>query len=572
MSEEEGKRLFTLRQGLALFAILAACLTLLLVDGWQAYAAENDRWSARPPSSPNRFSTGTNFTDVPTDHWAREYIETLYEQGYVAGCSESPRMYCPEEGLTRAEMSVFVDRGLHGGGYLPPEPDTSFFEDVPLLEWFAKWVHVLFEEGLTAGCGVDPPLFCPLRIHTRGEATVFFERIRQGVDFDPPQPEQSVYQDVPLDKWYARWIVAAYEDGLVQACEDDANRGDETFRPEESLTRAEAACLMYMAKQLSPPPPVGDGLWISAEALAILPTSGPAWENLLAAAQGDPGDTSLTVRNQANAHTMAKALVYARTGQESYRAEVVDIVMGLIGTEEGGDPLAVWRRLGSYVIAADLVGLPAEKDAVFRAWLDEMLGKKLDGRSVADTHEIRPNNWGTHAGASRAAAALYLGNQAELDRTAQVFKGWLGDRSAYANFKYGDLSWQCDPENPVGINPKGCTKEGHSIDGVLPDDQRRGGGFKWPPPKENYAWGGLQGAVAQAVILYNAGYDVWSWEDQALLRAVTWLHEQADFPAEGDDRWVPHVINHFYGTNFPAATGIDPGKNVGWTDWTHGAR
>ncbi|MFQ5859109.1 MAG: alginate lyase family protein [Anaerolineae bacterium] len=245
--------------------------------------------------------------------------------------------------------------------------------------------------------------------------------------------------------------------------------------------------------------------------------------------------------------------------------------MSIIGTEDGGDPLATWRRLGTYVIAADLVGLPGAQDQTFRDWLRTMQTKKLapGDRSVADTHEIRPNNWGTHAGASRAAVAMYLGDDEELARTADVFKGYLGDRSSYAGFRYGDLSWQCDPNNPVGINPKGCAKEGHSIDGVLPDDQRRGGGFRWPPPEENYVWGGLQGVLMQAVILDRAGYDVWTWEDQALKRAVEWLHNEANFPAEGDDTWQPHIINYYYGTNFPAPVPSRPGKNMGWTDWTH---
>ena len=136
-------------------------------------------------------------------------------------------------------------------------------------------------------------------------------------------------------------------------------------------------------------------------------------------------------------------------------------------------------------------------------------------------------------------------------------------------FRSGELDWQCNPSAPVGINPTGCTRDGHSIDGVLPDDQRRAGGFTWPPPKENYVWEALQGAVVQAVILKRAGYDVFTWENQALRRAVEWLHSQANFPAVGDDTWTPHLINYYYGTQFPAPVPTSPGKNMGWTDWTH---
>ena len=59
-------------------------------------------------------------------------------------------------------------------------------------------------------------------------------------------------------------------------------------------------------------------------------------------------------------------------------------------------------------------------------------------------------------------------------------------------------------------------------------------------------------------------------QDRALLRAFRWLHDQADYPADGDDTWQPHVINHYYGTDFPAQVPASPGKGVGWTDWTLG--
>ena len=65
-------------------------------------------------------------------------------------------------------------------------------------------------------------------------------------------------------------------------------------------------------------------------------------------------------------------------------------------------------------------------------------------------------------------------------------------------------------------------------------------------------------------------FDVFAASDRALYRAVRWLHEQDGFPAEGDDTWVPHLVNHFYGTSFPAPVPSRPGKNMGFTDFTHG--
>lgn len=314
------------------------------------------------------------------------------------------------------------------------------------------------------------------------------------------------------------------------------------------------------------------GIWISPDELAALPISGAAWVNLKSKADQSAGTPDLSNQEDpVNVRVLAKALVYARTGIASYKSEVVAACLAAIGTEKTGRTLALGRELVAYVIAADLVGLPPDKDLMFKGWLRACLIEDLQGLTLVSTHEKRPNNWGTHAGASRVAVAAYLGDTAELDRCAKVFRGWLGDRSGYIGFSFGDLWWQADQASPVGINPRGAQIAGHSVDGVLPDDQRRAGGFTWPPPKENYVYEALQGALVQAVILSRAGYDAWNWQDKALLRAFDWLHVEASFPAAGDDTWQPHVVNYYYGRSFPAPVPASPGKNVGWTDWTHGS-
>ena len=219
--------------------------------------------------------------------------------------------------------------------------------------------------------------------------------------------------------------------------------------------------------------------------------------------------------------TLAVALVYVRTGKASYREKAVDAIMSAIGTEGGGTTLTLGRNLVSYVIAADLVNLRQYDSArynAFSTWLRTVRSRTLRGRTLVSTHEVRPNNWGTHAGASRAAVAAYLGDKADLARTATVLRGWLGDRSAYSGFDYGDLDWQADPQNPVGIVPAGATKQGATLDGALPEEMRRGGGFRVPPRRTEYPWEGLAGAIVQAEILARQGYDSWQWSEQALRR------------------------------------------------------
>ena len=319
----------------------------------------------------------------------------------------------------------------------------------------------------------------------------------------------------------------------------------------------------------APSPEPDPGIWIGRARLAALPTQGPAWDALLLAAQRDTGSPDLSDKSDpVNVLVLAKALVYARSGELRYRQAVIDACRAAMGTE-GGSTLALGRELAAYVIAADLVGLPEPDDRAFRTWLRQVRELPLKGRTLISTHDDRPNNWGTHAGASRIAIAVYLDDRKELERAARVFRAWLGERGFHDGLRYREAWWQADPTAPVGINSSGTSKQGHSIDGVLPDDQRRGGPFAWPPPHENYVYEALQGALAQALLLHRAGYDVWSWSDRALLRAFRWLHDEAHYPAEGDDTWQPHVINYHYDTQFPAPVPARPGKNVGWTDWTH---
>jgi Alginate lyase len=265
------------------------------------------------------------------------------------------------------------------------------------------------------------------------------------------------------------------------------------------------------------------------------------------------------------------------TGGAAYRAKAAAAIAAAIGTEAGGRTLALGRNLASYVLAADLIALAradAALDARFRAWLRQVTAEVLDGRTLISTHEERPNNWGTMAGASRIAVDLYLGDRTDLDRAATVFRGWLGDRTAYTGFAFGEPSWQADPGAPVGVNPPGAAKAGLDIGGALPDDMRRGCSFTLPPCHTGYAWEALQGALLQAELLSRHGYPAFGWGDDALLRAALFLDRlnrlYGGWWADGDDAWQPWVVNHAYGTSFPATTPARSGKILGWTDWVYG--
>jgi len=328
---------------------------------------------------------------------------------------------------------------------------------------------------------------------------------------------------------------------------------------------------------VSPPSDPSDlaGALYSANTVKSLPMSGAAWNTMKAQADKALGSPNISDQDDdTDLNVLAAGLVYARTGEASYRTRVIAVLKAAVQTENGGRTLALARNLPGYILAANLVDLPAVEPAfnedTFKPWLRSLLSENLDGQTLRSTHERRPNNWGTHAGAARVAVALYLGDDAELARAAAVFHGWLGDRSAYAGFEYGDVTWQCDPSKPVGINPT-CAKSGHDIGGALPDDMRRGASFSWPPASTGYPWEALQGAVLEAELLRRAGYDAWNWENKALLRAARFLYDDIGWEATGDDEWQPWLIDARYGTSFRGSAPASTGKNFGWTDWLYGS-
>jgi hypothetical protein len=136
------------------------------------------------------------------------------------------------------------------------------------------------------------------------------------------------------------------------------------------------------------------------EELGSLPTSGSAWNNVKDEADSSAGTPNLSDQDQRNNVTvLAKAMVFARTGQESYRSEVRQQLGMAIDTELGGRTLALGRELVAYVVAADLIDLknydPTFDNNSFRPWLRRTLTEDLSGKTLISTHEDRPNNWGS---------------------------------------------------------------------------------------------------------------------------------------------------------------------------------
>src|SRR5262249_18510171 len=125
----------------------------------------------------------STFTDVPADHPFFRFVQAIFAAGITGGGSANPPLYCPDDQGSRDQMALFRLRGIHGASYQPPPATGTMFNDVPASLPFADWIEQLAHEGITAGCSLNPPLYCPADGVTRAQMAVFLLRARHGADY-----------------------------------------------------------------------------------------------------------------------------------------------------------------------------------------------------------------------------------------------------------------------------------------------------------------------------------------------------------------------------------------------------
>lgn len=116
--------------------------------------------TSSPPTTPT-------FDDVTqlSHPAAYAFVEAMAAAGYTSGCSANPPLFCPNDAVTRAQLAVFLVRGL---GLDPAQATTTpFFDDVPVSHPFFGAVQLMASEGLMEGCQATS--FCPDTPITRGE-------------------------------------------------------------------------------------------------------------------------------------------------------------------------------------------------------------------------------------------------------------------------------------------------------------------------------------------------------------------------------------------------------------------
>jgi uncharacterized protein YoaH (UPF0181 family) len=210
---------------------------------WQLVNALNAQGQVIGDSSFFSFTYKTGpvsqFADVPSTYWAYSWIDRLYSAGITSGCGTNPLIYCPEDSVTRAQMAIFLERGMNGSTFTPPAGTGIVFTDVPLSYWAVNWIEKLYADGITSGCGTNPLIYCPESPVTRSQMAVFLLRAKYSDAYIPPAVGNSTgFNDVLVTQWAAAWIKQLAAEGITSGC------GSGNYCPDDSVTRAQMAVFL----------------------------------------------------------------------------------------------------------------------------------------------------------------------------------------------------------------------------------------------------------------------------------------------------------------------------------------
>lgn len=199
---------------LSLLLSIAMCLTLLPL-GTQAQAAY--------------------FRDVPSSHWAKEYIDEAVDLGLFNGTGDN--QFSPSAAMTRS-MFVTVLCRLDGG-----EAESSAnFTDVPRGSWYSDAVAWASENSIVTGTGGGR--FSPKANVTREQLITILYRYLNAAGAALEDSGTSVtFRDSSSISSYARPAVQAMKDAGIIGGKPDSY-GGYRFDPRGKATRAEVASIM----------------------------------------------------------------------------------------------------------------------------------------------------------------------------------------------------------------------------------------------------------------------------------------------------------------------------------------
>jgi hypothetical protein len=173
--------------------------------------------------------TGSSYSDVPNNHWAKEEIEYLKDSGIIHGYKDGT--FRPEHTINRVEAAIMLVRALNLDTANRPDPN---FKDIPTTYKFYDDIAAVADENIIKG---NNNYFYPNRNLTRAEMAAILSRAYQ-------LTYNNTYNFLDIKSSY--W---AY-DAIQSLADNQITVGypDKTYRPNVAVTRAQFS--VFMARVL----------------------------------------------------------------------------------------------------------------------------------------------------------------------------------------------------------------------------------------------------------------------------------------------------------------------------------
>lgn len=202
------------------------------------------------------------FTDVPTTHWAFRFIAELVERGAISGYPDGK--FYPDKTVTREEFAKIM---VAAAGLTAVPAQASSYADVPLTYWSSPFVETA-KPYMTAYQNGGQLYFKPTAGALREDMAVAVVRLK---GYDARLADLSMirtmFSDVSAISTEAQpYVALAVENGIISGYDDG------TFRGQATITRAEAAAILWRAFQYGNDTKVIPG---EIESVAPAPTSAP---------------------------------------------------------------------------------------------------------------------------------------------------------------------------------------------------------------------------------------------------------------------------------------------------------
>lgn len=179
------------------------------------------------------------FKDVPRNNWAFEYIGEMQKRGIINGYPDGK--YYPDNYVERCEFAKIM---VGAAGLRTGDASGEYFADVKYNDWFYEYVETA-KEYLTGYKSFGQNYFRPNNYALREDIAVALVKLK---GYDTKNTDQNILQTMfsdydSISESAKPYVATAVDRGLVSGYDDG------TFKGQDSITRAEAAAMLWRAYQ-----------------------------------------------------------------------------------------------------------------------------------------------------------------------------------------------------------------------------------------------------------------------------------------------------------------------------------